>query len=219
MVYYMMILGRKRRNQFILLLAGGGITLFFLLPIVSPFYRQLFLNLITTYPYTAPFIIIIFRFLGVVVAPLPGMPVAFASMTLLEWWKAGLYNFIGSASGGICAFLIARNYRERVVAYFVPLENVHAWQDTLSRKKQFLTLVAFRFLSVGAFDFVVYALGLTKISFKTYLATVLLVDLPMTTLFFYAGGVSLKYSIYLFAAFMALLFIFSSFILKSYTHK
>lgn len=205
------------KNKLFLFIAGGSITLFFLLPIIFPSYRQLFLSTAHAYPYLLPFIIILFRFLGVVIAPLPGMPVAFASMVLLPWWQAGIYNFLGSAAGGICAFFIARQFRERAVAYFAPLQKIHEWQEKFSQKKQFAAFIFFRFASLSAFDFVVYAIGLTKIPFRMYLATVFLVDFPITALFFYLGGLSLKYGIYLFIIFAVMFALIFSFLFKHHT--
>ncbi len=135
------------------------------------------------------------------------MPVALASMTLLPWWQAALYNFVGSAAGAVCAFFIARRFRVRAVAYFTPLQKILEWQRIVSARRQFWTFVAFRFVSFVAFDFVVYAIGLTSISFRKFVATLLIVDLPVAIVFFYIGGIALGYGIYIFIAFMLLLFL------------
>lgn len=189
------------RNKILFALGGVLITVFFLLPIISPYFRESFFAIISRYPLTAPLTIIVFRFLGVVIAPLPGLPVAFASMTLLPWWEAWLYNIAGTISGAIVAFYIARIYRERAVAYIAPLQKVHEWQDQISRKKQWWTFVALRLVSLSMFDFVAYAAGLSKIPFTTYVSTLLIIDIPMSLAFFYFGGIAIQYSVYLFVGF------------------
>lgn len=189
------------RNKILFALGGIFITVFFLLPIISPYFRELFFAIINRYPFTAPLTIIIFRFLGVVIAPLPGLPVAFASMTLLPWWEAWVYNMAGTMSGAIVAFYIARIYRERVVTYIAPLQKVHEWQDQISQKKQWWTFVALRLVSLSMFDFVAYAAGLSKVSFATYVSTLLMIDIPISLAFFYFGGIAIKYSLYLFVGF------------------
>ena len=189
------------RNKIFLLLGSVMIIFFFLLPIISSSFRELFIVTIRNYPYLAPLIIVTFRFLCVVIAPLPGLPVTLASIALLPWWQAWLFNFIGTVSGAICAFLIARIYRERAVAYFTPLKGVHEWQEKLSSRKQWWTFVGLRFVSLSMFDFVAYGAGLTKMPFRTYLATLFVVDLPVSILFFYFGGIAFKYSIYILIAF------------------
>lgn len=201
---------RAYRNKILFTLGGVVITVFFLLPIVSTHFRESFLASISNYPFALPLTIVVFRFLGVVIAPLPGMPVAFASITLLPWWEACLYNMAGTLSGGMAAFYIARFYRERVVAYIAPLKKVHEWQDHISRRKQWWTFVMFRLATLSMFDFVAYGAGLSKISFATYLGTMLIVDLPVSIIFFYFGGIALQYSIYVFAGFtlVSVLFVY-----------
>lgn len=194
------------------------ITAFFLLPIFSPYFRESFFAIISNYPFAAPLTIIVFRFLGVVIAPLPGMPVAFASMTLLPWWEAWLYNMTGTLSGAIMAFGIARMYRERVVAYIAPLKKVHEWQDRISLKKQWWAFVGLRIVSLSMFDFVAYAAGLSKIPFRIYAGTLLIIDIPMSMAFFYFGSIALRYSVYVFVGFsflFALSFCWSQYSKKS----
>jgi len=183
-------------------LAGGAvIAALFLPPLIFPDYRVLVETLIKTYPYAAPFVIIIFRFICVVVAPLPGAPVTFASIALLPWWQAALFNFIGTTSGAIVAFFIARKYREPMVAHFASIKEIHAWQDRVSGHKQFWAFVGFRFSTLMAFDIVSYVAGLTKMPFRTFLAALLIIDIPVDLVFFYLGGVAFRYSVYVFLFF------------------
>ncbi len=180
-------------------LAGIIITIVFSLPIIFPNYQEYAVNLIGRFPYLAPLVIIVFRFIGVVLAPLPGAPVAFASMAVLPWYEALIWNFIGSESGAIVAFLIARKFREPVVARFAPLEKIHQWQDQVSRRKQFWSFAGFRLVTLVAFDFVSYAAGLTKLPLSTFILVTLLIDIPADFIFFYLGGLAVKYSVLLFA--------------------
>ena len=189
-----------------------------MLPLISSRYFEFVAALIKNYPYTAPIAIILFRFLGVVIAPIPGAPIMFTSIAILPWWQAWLYNFIGTMSGTICAFFIARKFREPVVAHFAHLREIHKWQDSISRQKQFWTFAALRLSSLVAFDFVNYAAGLTKISFRTYFLATLLVEIPVGFVFFYLGGIAIQYSFYLFA-FFTLSAIATGVIMKYYMAK
>lgn len=195
-------------GNILFVLGGMLITIFFLLPLIFPYVHELFLVMMSDYPIAAPMVIMLFRFLGVVIAPLPGLPIAFASMALLPWWEAWLYNMAGTISGAITAFYIARFYQERVVTYVAPLQKVHEWQDQISQKKQWWTFVALRLVSLSMFDFVAYAAGLSKISFSVYLSTLIIIDIPMSFLFFYFGGIALQYSIYMFIGFAVLFGLF-----------
>ncbi|MBI4137871.1 MAG: VTT domain-containing protein, partial [Candidatus Sungbacteria bacterium] len=98
-------------------------------------------------------------------------------------------------------------FRERAVRKFAPLEQIHAWQDRIPVRKQFWAFVGLKLVSISAFDFVSYAAGLSRISFGTFLAATLIVDLPLTLAFFYLGGIAIRYSVILFIAFALILWI------------
>src|SRR3989344_581439 len=190
-----------RRNKIFWLIGGLIIIAAFLLPIFSADYRAYMVGLIEQYPYAAPLIVIVFRFIGVVLAPLPGAPIAFASMAILPWPQALLYNFIGVELGAITAFFLARKFREPVVARFASLGKIHEWQEKVSRRKQLWAFTGLRPVSLVAFDFVSYAAGLTKLSFWTFLAATLIIDIPANFMFFYFGGLAVSFSVFLFGVF------------------
>jgi len=177
--------------------AGLFVTALFLAPILWSDAFSFISDFIKSHPASAPAVIILFRFLGVVLAPLPGAPVSLASIVLLPWWEAFAYNFIGATLGSVSAFCIARRFREKAVAYFAPLEEIHKWQEKVSRKKQFWYFVGLRLAATAAFDFVSYAAGLSKLPFRVFLVGSLIVDASVSLIFFYAGGLALKYSVYL----------------------
>ena len=116
------------KTNLLLLIAGVIITAFFFLPIFSGDFLEYTIDLIERSPYLAPVVIIIFRFIGVVVAPLPGAPVSFASMVVMPWQQAWVYNFIGSSLGAITAFLIAIPFsiNSRKFSSFIPIPNSSA---------------------------------------------------------------------------------------------
>lgn len=167
-------------------------------PFFSDEYLALVTNFITLHPQAAFIIIIIARFLGVAVAPLPGAPIALLSVALLPWWQALIYNFIGADLGAIAGFWIARLFRERAVRYFAPLEYVHEWQKSISSRRQFWGFVGVRLLSITAFDFVSYAAGLSTLPFRNFFFATILVDLPINIAFFFLGGIAVQYGIYFF---------------------
>ncbi len=205
-------MGNKKAN-ILWLTAGIIIVVIFLSPFIFPDYKKFITDLIQRSPYFAPVIIIIFRFLGVVLAPLPGAPVSFASMAVLPWQEAFIWNLIGAESGSIAAFFIARKFREPVVAHFAPLAKIHQWQDKISERKQFWSFAGFRIATLVAFDFVSYAAGLTKLPFRTFLVATLLVDIPANLIFFYFGGLAVRYGIFIVAVFVVI-FMVTVFILN-----
>lgn len=163
------------------------------------------LGLIESYPHYTGVIVAALRFLAVVVAPIPGGPVSLASVAVLPWYEAMIWNFLGASIGAITAFSIARKFREPAVERFASLEKVHQWQDRISQKKQFWSFIGLRLVSLVAFDFVSYAAGLSKITFRTFIIAILIIDLPVNALFFYSAGQAIKYGIIILAALTVIL--------------
>lgn len=190
---------------------GWFFAAFFIIVVVmAPFFSDEYLtwvtDFITVHPQAAFIIIIIARFLGVAVAPLPGAPIALLSVALLPWRQAFLYNFIGAELGAIAGFWMARLFRERAVRYFASLERVHEWQKSISSQRQFWGFVGLRLVSITAFDFVSYAAGLSTLPFWHFFFATVLVDLPINIAFFFLGGIAVHYGIYFF---LSLTFIFA----------
>lgn len=197
----------KTRQKALWTLASIALVFIFLAPLFIPDYKAYVMYLLQTYPYFAPITVIGIRFLTIIIAPLPGVQVSFASMAFLPWQEAWLYNLIAVESGSVCAFLIARKFREPVVKYFTPLDAIRRFQKTISHRKQFWGFVALRLVSISAFDFVSYAAGLSVLPFKSFFVASLLIDVPASFIFFYMGGQAMKYGVYIFAVFAALFFI------------
>ena len=201
----------NKKTKILWLIAGIIITIISFLPVAFSDYQEYTISLITSSPYLAPFVIIFFRFIGVVLAPLPGSPISFASIVILPWHEAWLWNFIGMELGSITAFIVARKFREPVVARFAPLDKIHQWQGEISKKRQFWGFAGLRVVTLVAFDFVSYAAGLTKLPFRTFIIASFLVDIPASLLFFYFGGLAVRYSIFILGG-LGVIFILSIFI-------
>lgn len=190
------------KKNLLWLIPATVIAVVFSIPIFSAEYLNRVVDFINIYPVAAPIVIIFFRFIGIVLAPLPGAPISFASIAVLPWWEAWIYNFIGAELGVITAFLIARKFREPVVARFAPLQKVHEWQGKISERQQFWSFVGLRLATFVAFDFVSYAAGLSKLRFSSFVLACLLIDIPAGFIFFYFGGIAFQYSVYLFIGFV-----------------
>lgn len=191
---------RKRRAQAIALAGGIAASLLFLLPLLFSRSFQFVTDTAHHYPYGAPLVIIGVRFVGVVIAPLPGSPVMLASVAVLPWQQAWAYNFIGSTAGAVVAFFIARRFREPVVARVAPIREIIRWQEAISQSNQFWAFTGLRLITPFVFDFVNYAAGLTRIPFWTYFLATLAVDIPTGFVFFYFGGIAIRYSMYVLIA-------------------
>ena len=202
----------KGRNHEKVLMAVAGIVMaaVFLIPVFSGKYQALITAAVAANPMYAFFIVAFARFLAIVIAPLPGQPVAFMSMAVMPWWQAWAANFIGADVGAVVAFLIARKFRESVAARFTGLADLHKFEAALSGRTRFWGFLGLRFMAAGALDFFSYAAGLTKIPFRVFLLATLLADIPISLAFFYFGGMAAQYGVYIMAAFIALFMVASA---------
>ena len=112
---------------------------------------------------------------------------SFAFIPILGWFWAWLYGSIGVIIGVTVAFYIARRFREPVVARFVPLKKLHVWEDKLSKRTEFLAFLGIRITTGPILDFISYVAGLSKISYKKFLAATLIAQIP-EAIWYYFGG-------------------------------
>lgn len=206
------------REKVVMAAAGIVMAAVFLIPVFSGKYQALIAAAVAANPMYAFFIVAFARFLAIVIAPLPGQPVAFMSMAVMPWWQAWAANFIGADVGAIVAFLIARKFREPVAARFTGLTNLHKFEEALSGRMRFWGFLGLRFAAAGALDFFSYAAGLTKIPFSTFLLATLLADIPISFAFFYFGGMAAQYGVYIMLGFIAL-FMIASGVVSRYVMK
>lgn len=198
------------RERIFIAAAGILMAAVFLIPVFSGKYQALISAAVKDQPALAFAIVVFARFLAIVVAPLPGQPVAFTSLAVMPWWEAWLANLIGADVGAIVAFLIARKFREPLVERFAGLKKIHAFEDSLSRRNKFWGFVGLRIAAAAALDFFSYAAGLSKISFGVFAFVTVLVDIPITFAFFYLGGIAAQYGMYVMIGFMAIFMIASA---------
>jgi len=190
--------------------AGIIMAVLFLIPVFSSKYQALLTAYVAAQPAYAFITVAIARFLAIVIAPLPGQPVAFMSIAVMPWQWAWLANLIGADCGAIVAFLIARRFREPVAARFTGLKDLHAFEKALSGRMRLWGFVGLRFATAGALDFFSYAAGLSTVSFRIFLFATLLADIPITFIFFYFGGMAARYGAYVMIAFIVLFMLTSA---------
>lgn len=148
------------------------------------------------YPLVGPIVVIVWRILSIVIPPLPGGLVSIALIPVFGWWKSFIYAAIGILTGTSVAFALARRYREPFVKKFVPLQQLHHWQEKISEKRQFWTFVGIRFATGSIMDYISYIAGLSKITFKNFfLATS--VSLTSELVLYYVGEKVYKASAYI----------------------
>ncbi len=220
-IYYTndMINKKFSREQVIITIAAIGMIVVAFVLIFSERYHAILAQAVIDQPQLAFFIVAFARFLAIVIAPLPGLPVAFVSLTVMPWQEAWLANFIGADVGAIVAFLIARKFREPVAARFTGLARLHVFEDAISRRAKFWGFVGLRIVAASALDFFSYAAGLSKVSFRVFATVTILVDIPISLAFFYFGGIAARFGVYFMLASILLFGVATSMIMKQYMKK
>ena len=167
--------------------------------------EEILSQLLEQYPLLAPFIFILARAIPIVLAPIPGLIFDFIGIAIFGWKLGLILALLGAHLGATLAFYIARYFRESAVKHFAPLRLVHEWEEQYSERQKFWMLVAARFITSPFFDYVSYAAGLTKISFRKYILSTLIGIAPFMFGIYYFGGLALYQGwFYLFSFFIGI---------------
>lgn len=166
------------------------------------------------YPLVGPIILIVWRILAIVIPPLPGGLISIALIPVFGWWKSFIYTSIAVIIGSTIAFALARKYREPFVEKFVPLKQLHSWQEKISEKKQFWTFLGIRFATGSIMDYISYIAGLSKISYKNFILATC-GALTSELILYYVGEKAYKFSAY-FAIGLVVLFIGGYYVVKKF---
>lgn len=161
---------------------------------IIPAHQKEITDFTIKHPLLAPFIIIFFRMLAMIIPPIPGGILSFALIPVIGWFWSYIYAVIGMTIGACIAFWIARKFREPVVAKFVPLQQLHHWEKQLSSKTEFTTFLLIRMTTGPIMDFISYVAGLTKISFKKFLIATLIAELPSIFVYYLGGEVYKRFT-------------------------
>lgn len=171
----------KKRHNFAFSETGFGIsTLVIVVIALAVFflflhpYQHEIAQFCKQYPVLAPFILILWRFIGVVIPPIPGGVLAYTLIPILGWFWTFFYSAIGLLLGACVAFFIARKYREPVVHRFVSLQSLQKWESKLSSNTELWGFILLRMTTQPIMDFMSYLAGLSNLRFwKFFVATVI----------------------------------------------
>jgi len=126
----------------------------------------------------APFLIILWRILGVVIPPIPGGLVSIALIPVFGWFLSFIYMMIGLLTGCSIAFWLGRKYGKNLVKKFIPISKIDDWESKFNLHTKFFAFLVIRFTTGPVLDFVSYIAGLTKISFRMFFLATLIALIP-----------------------------------------
>lgn len=143
-----------------------------------PQYQEEITSFVVANPLLAPFILILWRFIGVVIPPIPAGIIAITLIPILGWFWVFLYSTIGLLAGAVVAFFLARKFREPLVKRFVPLQELNKWEGKLSTSTELWGFILIRLTTGPVMDFISYLAGLTNLRFRTFFIATLISLIP-----------------------------------------
>ena len=159
------------------------------------------------YPLLSPAIFVALRALAIIIPPIPGAFVDIAGLISFGWVKSLFLAEAGIMLGAMASFMIARRFREPVVAKFVSLERVISWEKNLSERKRFWGFVGLRLMTNSLFDYISYAAGLSTMSAAKFFLASFIGSIPGLFVFYYFGGLFYHNSVYYLLVFFATLLV------------
>lgn len=117
----------------------------------------------------APLLYIGIKALTYVVAPLSSGPIQLFSGILFGLIPGTIFTLVGEVLGGSINFLLARRFGRPVVARVVGADNLPRVDAWVSQIVDWKTLLYARLFLFSIYDFISYAVGFSRLKYRTYL--------------------------------------------------
>ncbi|HVU11909.1 MAG TPA: VTT domain-containing protein [Phototrophicaceae bacterium] len=128
----------------------------------------------------APLAYIFIKIITYVVAPLSSGPIQLSAGILFGLVPGILFTLIGEVIGGSINFLLARYFGRPVVERLVGQEDMPRVDKFVSQIVDWRTLIYARLFLFSIYDFISYAVGFSKLKFRTYVIVSLCVGIIPT---------------------------------------
>jgi len=139
------------------------------------------------YPIAAPFIIIIFIVIEVVIAPLPGGFLPIVTGFLFGPIMGTLYSWTGNVLGAMLAWYLAHTFGRSLVKRLVKKSTLDFY-DNFLKSKQHLIWILYA-IPLFPVDVISLSLGLSNITFKRFTLMITLALLPSMFILNYLGDI------------------------------
>lgn len=136
----------------------------------------------------APVLVFGLRFASVIVPVLPGTAYAVLAGGLFGFWQGLLVVALADLASCTFNFYIARRYGRDLVERFVGQQFMEKVDRVGQRHLERNFFLMMGFLMTGLFDFVAYAVGLTRIRWQNYLLALLVSIIVAKPLWVAAGA-------------------------------
>lgn len=146
-------------------------------------------NFAENHPILAPFLVISWRALAIIIPPLPGGIISWALLPAFGWFWTFIFAATGIIFGTTVGFFLARHFREKLVEKFVPLKELSIWENKISPKTELMGFIIIRLTTGPVMDFMSYVAGLSKISFKYFFIATAISLIPDALLYYLGESV------------------------------
>jgi uncharacterized membrane protein YdjX (TVP38/TMEM64 family) len=161
-------------------------------------------TLVETAGVWAPIIFIALKVLTFVVAPLSGAPLKIVAGTVFGFSHGALYSVVGDTIGGSINFLIARKWGWRVVESLLRQETAERVRTLSLQIGSWRELIWARLFLTPIYDFVSYAMGLTRIQYRVFVVVTALGAFLPAALFAWLGTTTTQHTRWLDIAYSAI---------------
>lgn len=156
----------KLKDLAIIVLAVALVAI--LLNLTLPYLNsEKLVNFVKKFGVWGPLTLILFLAITQIIAPLPGSPGIVVSLAIYGWEKTRVFAYLGSLISAVVSFWIAKKWGRRWVIRLVGKKAMRD-VDEFAQVEGTKVLIISRILGFPLFDYVSYAAGFTKISFKVF---------------------------------------------------
>ena len=144
-------------------------------------------HFIASYSGWAPVVFVLFQFLQVIVAPVPGEATGFIGGYLFGPFTGFLFSSIGLALGSWVNFMAGRFLGEKYIRKLISPKLIDRFEPVLKRQGLFILLVLFIFPGFPK-DYLCLFLGVTTLPIKTFLVIAAFGRMPGTLMLSLQGA-------------------------------
>ena len=130
---------------------------------------ELIQALVTSAGPLAPIVYVLLKAVTLVITPLTGSPLRLVAGVLFGFWEGVALSVLAGVLGGSINFWIARRFGRGVVARLLGARSLSRVEPMLDKLGNWKALALARIFVAPVWDVLSYAVGLTRLRYRTYL--------------------------------------------------
>lgn len=135
----------------------------------------------------SPLVFVLLKASTYVFAPLSGTPLKLVAGAVFGVWEGLVLSLVGDVLGGTLNFWIARIFGRPGISRFVGAKAIRQVDETIEHAGGWRALLVARVVLSSLYDFISYAAGLSRLSFRQYFWVTVVGGVPSALLFVFIG--------------------------------